>query len=96
MPRVRYSARAVADLERLFRFLAVRDAGSARRAVREIRDAVAGTAKMPEIGRLVGDGLRELIIDFGNSGYLVLYDFDQTANEVVALAIRHQLELDYK
>jgi len=36
---------------------------------------------------------REWLIDFGNSGYIVLYHFDgQTA---VILAVRHQKEVGY-
>jgi plasmid stabilization system protein ParE len=51
---------------------------------------------LPMIGRHVEEGLRELNIEFGRSGYFALYDFDQDIDTVVILAIRHQREKDYK
>ena len=50
------------------------------------------------IGRPVEDhgDLRELVIDFGTSGYLALYRFEPTMDAVTILAIKHQREDDYK
>ena len=50
------------------------------------------------IGRPVEDhdDLRELVIDFGASGYLALYRFEPTMDAVTILAIKHQREDDYK
>jgi plasmid stabilization system protein ParE len=51
----------------------------------------------PGIGRPaedLGPGCRELPIDFGNGGYLALYR--QKGDAVIVLAVRHQLEEDYK
>ena len=36
---------------------------------------------------------REWMIDFGDSGYVVLYRHD--GRDAVVLAVRHQRELDY-
>lgn len=38
--------------------------------------------------------LRELIIDFGNSGYVALFEIVDN-REVLLLAVRHQREDDY-
>ena len=50
------------------------------------------------IGRPIEDHpeLRELTIDFGSSGYLVMYRYEPAADTVVILAIKHQREDDYK
>jgi plasmid stabilization system protein ParE len=96
MPQVRLSGRARLDLVRLHKFLAERDTAVASRAIDEIQASLIPLTRMPKIGRLADDGLRELIIDFGSSGYLVLYDFDETIDEIVVLAVRHQKEIDYK
>jgi len=40
--------------------------------------------------------LRELVIDFGASGFLALYRFEPTMDAVTILAIKHQREDDYK
>lgn len=50
----------------------------------------------PTLWRIIEDGLREYIIDFGKSGYISLYDYDLDTDCVEVLAIRHQLENDYK
>jgi plasmid stabilization system protein ParE len=38
---------------------------------------------------------RELIIPFGNSGYLALFTIHEETQEVSILAVRHQRESDY-
>ena len=52
----------------------------------------------PMIGRAVEDheGLSELVIDFGASGFLALYRFEPALDAVTILAIKHQREADYK
>lgn len=50
------------------------------------------------IGRLVEDhgDLREIVIDFGATGYLAMYRFEPSLDVVTILAIKHQREDDYK
>lgn len=96
MTRLRYSKRASIDLIRLYEFLAAKDVATAQSAIKEIRNALAALVRNPKIGRPVEEGFRECIIDFGSSGYLALYDFDEMLDEVVVHAVRHQKENDYK
>ena len=98
MPRVRLSARAQTDIARLHRFLKDKDAAAASRAVLAIRDAFKPLEQFPQIGRPVEDApdLRELVIDFGATGYLALYRHEPLLNTLVILAIKHQREDDYK
>jgi len=95
MPHLRISPRAQFDLLRLYRFLANKSPATGSQAIDAIEAALIPLTHMPKIGRPVTDGLRELIIDFGSSGYLALYDFDELADEVLVLAVRHQREKDY-
>ncbi len=97
MPRVRLSARARSDLSRLHAFLLSKDVDAAKRAVLAIRDAFMPLKQAPMIGRPVedSDDLRELVIDFGSSGYLALYRFEAALDAVTILAIKHQREDDY-
>jgi plasmid stabilization system protein ParE len=94
MPRLIWSPRALLDVQRLNRFLAEKNTSAARRAVKAIREGVI--AMQPEIGRPAEDmepEYREWPINFGDSGYIVLYRYNgQTA---VIVAVRHQKELDY-
>ena len=98
MPQVRLSARAQSDLFRLHTFLRCKDAGAAKRAALAIRDAFMPLKQAPMIGRPVedSDDLRELVIDFGSSGYLALYRFEAALDAVTILAIKHQREDDYQ
>lgn len=98
MPQVRLSARAQSDLFRLHTFLLSKDVDAAKRPVIAIRGAFVSLKQTPMIGRLVedSDDLRELVIDFGSSGYLALYRFEAALDAVTILAIKHQREDDYQ
>jgi plasmid stabilization system protein ParE len=96
MPRLIWSPAALRDVQRLYRFLAPKNADAARQALKTIRASVQILALQPGIGRPAQDmepEYREWLIDFGQSGYVALYHFDgQTA---LIVAVRHQKELDY-
>ncbi len=101
--RVRLTRAAEADLERLFDFVLerelARDGGNlelAEQAIAAIRAGFATLKTSPFTCRKVGPSpfLRELIIPFGHSGYVALFEVLGTADVVVA-AVRHQREDDY-
>lgn len=98
MPHVRLSARAQSDLSRLYAFMLEKDANVAKRALLAIREAFMPLKHSHMIGRPVEnhDNLRELVIDFGASGYLAMYRFEPSLDAVTILAIKHQREDGYK
>ncbi len=98
MPHVRLSVRAQSDISRLHAFLLEKDLNAAKRAVLAIREAFISLKQSHMIGRPVEDygDLRELVIDFGATGYLALYRFEPSLDVVTILAIKHQREDDYK
>ena len=89
------SVDAADDLDRLVDFLLEDWPDSAVTTVDLILDALAVLALHPKIGRPIAHGLRELVISRGKSGYLALYDYDELADMVLVLAVRHQRELGY-
>ena len=95
MARLIYSPRALADLDRLVDFLLDSDPAAAPGTVALITGAVDMLAQHPLIGRKAEQGLRELVISRGRSGYLALYDYDASADSVLLLAVRHQREAGY-
>jgi len=95
MAQIIYSARALDDIERAFEFLAAHDPGIAESAAAAIRSAVEALAEHPLIGRGVAEGLRDLVISYGKTGYVALYWFSVERSEIWVLGIRHQRELDY-
>jgi plasmid stabilization system protein ParE len=93
--KVVYSARALDHIERAFQFLRDRNSDAALNAVTAIQSAVDNLAAHPLVGRRVKGELRELIISYGQSGYVGLYRFGVPRDEVRILAIRHQRELGF-
>ena len=98
---VRYSAGARDDLIRLYQHLldrasTVEALEVAERALNAITMAVDSLARSPFIYRKAGQSpfLRELLIPFGHSGYVALFEIED-ASTVTILAVRHQLEDDY-
>lgn len=98
---VRYSASARDDLKRLYEYLldratAVDEVDLAERALGTIIGSVDSLGRSPFIYRKAGPSpfLRELLIPFGNSGYVALFEIED-ASTVTILAVRHQLEDDY-
>ena len=92
MAQVIYTEEALLDLEHLFDFLVEQDLEAATRAVRHIRDAVELLERHPVIGRPGEQGLRELVISYGKSGYVALYDFVEAEDVVLVFAFGHQRE----
>ena len=98
---VRYSASARDDLKRLYEYLLDRattaeDLDLAERALVTLVGSVDSLGRSPFIYRKAGPSpfLRELLIPFGNSGYVALFEIED-ASKVTILAMRHQLEDDY-
>lgn len=87
--KIRLSLDAIQDRRRIIAFLARYNPNAARRASRTIIDAIAQLSQNPFIGLGV-DGMRELYIQFGDSGYVVQYRVD--ADVVVIARIFHMRE----
>ena len=95
MATVVYSKRALDHIERAFEFLRDKNPDAAQNAVTAIQSAVDNLAAHPLVGRRVEGELRELIISYGHSGYVALYRFVISTDEVRILAIRHQREVGF-
>ncbi len=98
---VRYSASARDDLKRLYEYLldratTVEELDMAAQALGTVIGSVDSLGRSPFIYRKAGPSpfLRELLIPFGNSGYVALFEIED-ASTVTILALRHQLEDDY-
>ena len=95
MSRHLFSVDAAQDLEQLVDFLLAQHPEDAIATIDLVVDAIKILDDHPLIGRPVEQGLRELVISRGKTGYLALYDFDEATDLVVILAIRHQRERGY-
>jgi plasmid stabilization system protein ParE len=94
--RLIWTPPALADVQRVYRFLRPKNAQAAQRAVQTIRSGVRILAERPQVGRPLEDmdaEFREWLIDFGDAGYVVLYHYDGFTTAI--LAVRHQREAGY-
>jgi len=96
MSRLIWSAAALTDVQRAYRFLATKNVLAAREAVKTIRQSINILNQHPEVGRPIEEmepEYREWPIPFGSSGYIALYRFDSLS--VIIVALRHQREVGY-
>jgi plasmid stabilization system protein ParE len=95
--RLRLAPRAADDLQRLFDFLAVHDLAAAGRVRAALAQAFEFLQTFPFACRKATPEhpfLREMVISFGQAGYVALFEIDN-ADTVTVLAVRHQREDDY-
>jgi plasmid stabilization system protein ParE len=101
--RVRLTRDAEADLDRLFDFLLDRelnrdggDLALPSEATAALRAGIATLKTSPFTCRKAAQSpfLRELIVPFGRSGYVALFEIEDVSS-VAVLAVRHQLEDNY-
>lgn len=92
------SPRFIRDAERVKLFLRTKSPLASKKAASAIRLAIRGLAQYPESCRLIPENLnfRELIIPFGDSGYIALYEYRPEISVVILHTIKHQKEDDYK
>jgi len=97
VPHVIVTESASEGLKRCRRFLSIKSPEAARRAGRTIERQFLLLETVPDIGRPFPDApeLRELVIPYGDSGYVALYRFEPTGDAVYILAFRHQKEAGY-
>ena len=97
MPRVIITQGAAEGLERCRLFLVEKTPPAVRRAGQAIERQFTLLEINPDIGRPLDDlpEFRELVVAFGESGYVALYRHDLDTNTVYILAFRHQKEAGY-
>ena len=95
--RIRFTREAKSDLVRLYEFLLAEDINAAFRVLEAITKGLEFLKRFPFSCRKATEEnplLRELLITFGNAGYVALFEIeDQQA--ITILAVRHQREEDY-
>lgn len=88
-----WSAGALEDVQRLYRFLEPKNKAAAKHAIATIRKAVTWLKTYPQLGKLashMGPEYRQLPVPFGSEGYIVIYTEKNAV--VTVLAVKHQKE----
>ena len=93
MTKISYSSAFWDDMERLTEFLIIRNLPAALATYDIVMHGIDLLKWHPEIGRLAtSDGLRELVISRGKTGYIVLYSYDELLDLVNVVSVWHQRE----
>jgi len=97
MPQIIVTPGAGRGLERCRQFLAAKNPNAAKRAAQAIERQFKLLTHAPDMGRPYPDQpeLRELIIPFGATGYIALYQHEPADDAVYILAFRHMREAGY-
>ena len=95
MATVQIAERALADLERLFDFIAAENPKKAREHILSVRKAFELLTDHPLLGRPAEKGRRELILARGRYGYIAKCRWLPAEDVILVLAVRHQLEAGY-
>ena len=100
MPQVIFTSCALQDIKYCRRVLELKSPEAAFRSQQVIQQRFLLLETTPLIGRVFLSShkleLRELIIPFGNSGYIALYRYEPEKELVFILAFRHQKEFSYR
>ena len=97
MPRVIITETALNGLTRCQQFITAKNQSAAKRAGQVIECQFELLETQPDLGRPFPEHmeLRELVIAFGDSGYVALYRYIASDDTVYVLAFRHQKEAGY-
>lgn len=95
MTHIELAPEVLADFDRILSHLKRHDSDNGPARIASIVNAVDVLAHSPRIGRPCGDGLRELVIGTGASGFVALYQHLDTLDVVLVLAVRSQREAGY-
>ena len=97
LPRLIVTAQAARGIGRCRRALQEKNARASLRASQAIAHHLTLLETNPDIGRPYSPQpeFRELVISFGDSGYVALYRHEPTEDSVYVLAFRHQREAGY-
>lgn len=89
---IRLAPEAVEDLGRLRAFLDDRNRGAAKRAILAILVAIERLEAFPELGRIIDDPIRQVVVRFGASNYIVRYAIEPAANDILITRVWHSRE----
>lgn len=94
MPQIIYTENFIDDFDRVYEFLYEKNSLAAQKLALILEEKLTLLASIPEAFTFLGD-YRVYFLTFGSSGYAILYDYDETADSIVLLRIKHQKEAGF-
>lgn len=93
---IRWTPYAIECIDSIYLFLEKKDKAVATKAAQCIFNKLKLLSQFPNIGTATNDldpEHREIVIPFGSSGYIVLYEIRE--DTILVLSVRHQKETGY-
>lgn len=94
MPQIVYAPEFISDFERIYIFLAEKNPAAAQRLAKLLEEKLGLLATIPRAFPFFGD-YRIYLLEFGASGYALLYDYNDTLDQITVLRIKHQKEAGF-
>ena len=94
MPQIIYTAEFVNDFERLYTYLAEKNPIAAQKLAVLLEEKLDLLPAIPKAFAFFGE-FRLYLLQFGSSGYAILYDYDEELDTITILRIKHQKEVGF-
>lgn len=94
MPQIVYTQEFIDDFERLYLFLHEKNPMAAQRLAALLETKLDVLSTIPKAFAFFGE-YRIYMLEFGSSGYAILYDYLEDAEQIVMLRIKHQKEAGF-
>jgi addiction module RelE/StbE family toxin len=94
MPQIVYTPEFIDDFERLYAFLHENNPSAAQRLAALLETKLEVLATIPKAFTFFGE-FRLYLLEFGSSGYAILYDYKEESDKIIILRIKHQKEAGF-
>jgi plasmid stabilization system protein ParE len=94
MPQIVYTAAFIDDFERLHTFLNEKNPIAAQKLAALLEEKLELLATIPKAFTFFGD-FRLYMLEFGSSGYAILYDYAEDVDTIIMLRMKHQKEAGF-
>ncbi len=94
MSRIIYTEAFVDDFERVYHFLYEKSPFAAQKLAKLLDEKLELLVSIPQAFTFFGD-YRLYFLEFGSSGYAILYHYDEPSDELLLLRIKHQKEAGF-
>jgi len=94
MSQIIYTPEFIGDFERLYIFLNEKNPIAAQKLAGLLQEKLELLSTIPKAFSFFGE-YRLYLMQFGSSGYAILYDYDENDDSIVVLRIKHQKEAGF-
>ena len=94
MSQIIYTDEFISDFERLYQFLSDANPVAAQKLAKLLIEKLELLSDIPKAFAFFGE-FRLYLLQFGTSGYPILYDYNEESNIIVLLRMKHQKEAGF-